>query len=240
MATDKPEAGDGDTAAPKKSKKLILAIPLVVVMAGVSAGAYFMTAGKTKAKECPAAEGTSTHALGANIKGVPAVLAAATKEEPTSETAPSVEPGSVETKDEKEKTFAEKCAEEAVAALNGPIVRLMPITMNLSDGRVLRVGLALQLIAEPEDPTLAAVAEAAAAGGGEGGGTAPTEIGPSPLGGSEAKALDAAIQYLGNSTYAALSAPGGRARASEELSAKVKEAYKGDIHRVLFTDFVMS
>lgn len=114
---------------------------------------------------------------------------------------------------------------------HGSVIRLQPITMNLSDGHVLKVGMALQMVAKPEDEHLAA----ALAGGH---GAKPDAS--SPLGGLEAKALDEAIATLGDSTYEDLSKPGGRAHVKEELTEKIKHIYHDDVIEVFFTDFVMS
>ena len=116
----------------------------------------------------------------------------------------------------------------------GSIVRLEPITLNLSDGHVLKVGMALQTVAKPKHEHLAA---ALAGGGGHGGGGGDTS---SPLGGEEAKALDEAIHVLGDSSFEELSKPGGRAHAKEVLSEKIKHIYHEDVTEVYFTDFVMS
>lgn len=114
----------------------------------------------------------------------------------------------------------------------GSIIRLEPITLNLSDGHVLKVGMALQTVAKPKHEHLAA----ALAGGGHG--AAPDAS--SPLGGEEAKALDEAIHVLGDSSFEELSKPGGRAHAKEVLSEKIKHIYHDDIVEVYFTDFVMN
>ena len=94
----------------------------------------------------------------------------------------------------------------------GEILDLEPITLNLSDGRFLKVGVSLQLAkgASPEHMK--------------------TE---------SAKALDATIVLLGARTYAQLTAPGGREQAKAELSHKVAELYEGDVLGVYFTNFVM-
>jgi len=116
----------------------------------------------------------------------------------------------------------------------GKIVSLDPITLNLSDGHVLKVGMALQLTAKPKDKEIAA---AVSGGGGEGGSSSAST---SKLGGQEAKALDLAIADLGNKTFDELSRPGGRTAAKNELSEKIHEAYEGDVVSVYFTNFVMS
>lgn len=94
----------------------------------------------------------------------------------------------------------------------GEVLPLDPITLNLSDGHVLRVGIALQL-------TKAAKADAV------------TKEGP--------KALDLAIGLLGEKSQAELTAPGGRAKAKQELSEKVAAAFEGKVLGIYFTDFVM-
>jgi flagellar FliL protein len=97
----------------------------------------------------------------------------------------------------------------------GEVVALDPITMNLADGRLLKVGLALQLPLEPPD-----------GGGGHG------EF-------SGSVALDEAIAYLGEHTYAQLAAPAARQAVKKELSHRVSERYHHAVLEVYFTEFVM-
>lgn len=99
----------------------------------------------------------------------------------------------------------------------GPVVSLDAITLNLSDGRLLQVGVALELApdavpheAEEDDPTH-----------------------------GYAKALDAAIDVLGRQTMAALLAPGGRDQAKAELVEALQAAYHGEVVGVFFHRFVM-
>lgn len=103
--------------------------------------------------------------------------------------------------------------DEAVAKAPEPgeVVALEPITMNLADGRLLKVGLALQVVASPS-------------GGHEVNG---------------AVALDEAIAYLGGRTYAELVSPAGRQAAKGELSKRVAERYHHDVMEVYFTEFVL-
>jgi flagellar FliL protein len=106
-------------------------------------------------------------------------------------------------------------------ATHGPVQNLEPITLNLADGRFLKVGLALQL-AEVE-------------GGGHGGG----EELPS------AKALDIAITHLGSYTMDELSSPKARELVKKKLSGQVAAAYVDPetheplVTKVYFTEFVM-
>ena len=95
----------------------------------------------------------------------------------------------------------------------GEVVALDPITMNLADGRLLKVGLALQLPLEP-----------ASGGHGEFSGSV---------------ALDEAIAFLGEHTYDQLAAPAARQAAKKELSKRVYERYHHDVLEVYFTEFVM-
>lgn len=104
----------------------------------------------------------------------------------------------------------------------GIVVTLAPITLNLADGRYLKLTLALQL-SKAASPAAGSVDAAA--------GAVPVLDG--------AKALDAAIGVLGQRTYNQLLAPGGRASAQKALSAQVKKKYDGDVLGVYFTEFLM-
>ncbi|MEP6854064.1 MAG: flagellar basal body-associated FliL family protein, partial [Pedococcus sp.] len=90
----------------------------------------------------------------------------------------------------------------------------LPLTLNLADGRFLKVGLSLQTSAE--------------SAGGHGG---------EPLNG--AKARDAAIGIFGQRTYAQLLAPKGREAARKALDTEVKHRYEGEVLKVYLTEFVM-
>jgi len=105
----------------------------------------------------------------------------------------------------------------------GLVVTLAPITLNLADGRYLKLTLALQL--SEEASPVAGSPEAAAAGG------APAVDG--------SKALDSAISVLGQRTYGQLLAPGGRSSAQKVLSVAVKKRYEGKVLGVYFTEFLM-
>ena len=105
-------------------------------------------------------------------------------------------------------------------ATHGPVQTLESITLNLSDGHFLKVGLALQLT-EPE--------------GGHGTG----EELPS------AKALDTAITLLGSYSMEQLADPKVRGLVKKKLSAQVSKAYVDPetssslVTKVYFTEFVM-
>ena len=93
------------------------------------------------------------------------------------------------------------------------VVALDAITLNLADGRFLKLGLALQL-----DEGIEIEGE-------------PANFG--------ARALDEAIDLMGSYTFKDLSAPGAREKAKEKLSEAVSEAYDGAVLAVYFTEFVM-
>ena len=95
---------------------------------------------------------------------------------------------------------------------HGDVVKLDSITLNLADGRFVKLGLALEL------------KEGVKADGYE------------P---KAARALDIAISTLGDKSYAELAAPGGREKAKAELDDKVVKAYGGDVTEIFFTEFVM-
>ena len=103
-------------------------------------------------------------------------------------------------------------AEAEKAPEPGVVLELEPITMNLADGRLLKVGLALQVAAEPS--------------------SAHGEV-------TGAVALDEAISYLGEHTFAQLADPATRQAVKDELSSRVAERYHHDVLEVYFTEFVM-
>ena len=113
---------------------------------------------------------------------------------------------------------APSTSETTVAAAEGHgdpahVVALDAITLNLADGRFLKLGLALQLAEGVE-----------------------IEGEPAHFG---ARALDETIDLMGSYTFKELSAPGAREKAKEKLSEAVSEAYDGSVLAVYFTEFVM-
>jgi flagellar FliL protein len=104
----------------------------------------------------------------------------------------------------------------------GPIVVLDKVTLNLADGHLLQVGLALEL--GPD----------AGSGGSHGGEAAEDD----PTKGY-AKALDATIELMGGESMASLSEPGGRERAKQALEEELHELYHGEVVGVFFHQFVM-
>lgn len=94
----------------------------------------------------------------------------------------------------------------------GEVLELEPITMNLADGRLLKVGLSLQFVVPEAEPEHEA---------------------------SGSLALDEAISFLGAHTYDQLVAPAGREAAKAELSKRVSDRYHHEVMAVYFTEFVM-
>jgi flagellar FliL protein len=92
------------------------------------------------------------------------------------------------------------------------------MTLNLSDGKFLKLKLSLQL---SEKATLAAGGEKALAS----------------FDGS--KARDAAIGILSKHSYDDLLKPATREKAQKELSTEVSERYEHAVLKVYFTEFVM-
>ena len=92
----------------------------------------------------------------------------------------------------------------------GEVLALEPITMNLADGRLLKVGLALQLVLEPKEKEV-----------------------------TGSVALDEAIAFLGEQSYEQLADPAARATIKKEFSTRVSKRYHGDVVEVYFTEFVM-
>lgn len=112
-------------------------------------------------------------------------------------------------------TDAAAAPEEPAAPAEGDVVSLETITLNLADGRFLKVGLALQLVEGVPAPAAGDVQ------------------------GFAAPALDEAISLLGTMSYDQLVAPGGRDGAKAELSTRIGERYDGDVMGVYFTELVM-
>jgi flagellar protein FliL len=105
----------------------------------------------------------------------------------------------------------------------GPVVVLAPITLNMADGRYLKVGMALELDGEHAD-------------GGDGHGK-PKDDGDPTKG--FARALDVAIEVLGGRTFDELVTADGREDAKAVLNARLHEVYGEKVHDVYFTEFVM-
>src|SRR4051794_17806059 len=107
---------------------------------------------------------------------------------------------------------AEGATTTTTAEKHGEVIKLDSITLNLADGRFVKLGLALEL------------EEGVKAEGYDG---------------KAARALDIAISTLGDKTFAELAAPGGRDKAKAELNDKVVKAYGGEVTEIYFTELVM-
>ena len=106
----------------------------------------------------------------------------------------------------------------------GEVKTLDAITLNLADGRLLKIGIALQ---KKYDPTPVVAAE--------GGGAAATD---DPTKGY-ARALDTVIDVLSHHTMAELVKPDVREEAKKALVEKLNVAYHDEIEDVYFYEFVM-
>lgn len=104
---------------------------------------------------------------------------------------------------------------EEPAPVAGAVVPLDAITLNLADGRFLKVEIALQLVAGAAPPAAGDVA------------------------GFAAPALDEAISLLGAMSYPELVAPGGRDAAKAALTERIAARYDGDVMGLYFTELVM-
>ena len=90
----------------------------------------------------------------------------------------------------------------------GAVLTVAPVSINLSDGHYLRLGLALQLttdVVKPPDP---------------------------------AKALDAAIALFSGHTVAEISDPTTRAAMKTQLATELSKVYDGEVMDVYLTNFV--
>lgn len=106
----------------------------------------------------------------------------------------------------------------------GEVVALDPITINLSSGHFLRLGVALQV----------AKGEHLVHAGGDAD-AEPVETDPATAG---AKALDAAIEVFSGKTPAQLTGA-GRTKAKALLVKELEERYHHAVMDVYFTEFVM-
>ena len=99
--------------------------------------------------------------------------------------------------------------------VRGTVLALDSVTLNLADGRYLKLGLALQFTAD---------------------GSVSGE-GAAPLDGSQA--LDLAIAQLSDRPIIALNSAAARMKAKEQLVKAIKKAYDDKVMDVYFTEFVM-
>ena len=110
--------------------------------------------------------------------------------------------------------YADPMAAPATKKTLAQIAKLEDITLNLSDGHFLKLGLALQLAPK------AAVTDYT-------------------TGGAASKALDLAINVFGSDSYTQLVKATQRDQAKAELAKEVVAAYNGQVEGLYITDFVM-
>lgn len=211
-----------ETESTKKKggpKKLL--VPVVLLAAGAFAGKTFLTSGAAPTPEQLAAEEAAAHAE--LVKTCDEANGIDHPDEPA-------EPGS-----EAPATTAGRGSDEhaapRAAVLDdvvlisaggggggadglGPVLELEPMTLNLADGRYLKVGLGLQL-PPGSDPT---VFEEQGRG---------------------AKARDLALATLSTYTMDELVPPDARQRAKQDIGIDVCMSYHADVLTVYFTEFVM-
>ena len=106
----------------------------------------------------------------------------------------------------------------------GEVKTLDAITLNLADGRLLKIGIALQKKYDPM-PVVAGEGEGAAAS------DDPTK--------GYARALDTVIAVMSHHTMAELVKPEVREEAKKALVEKLNVAYHDEIEDVYFYEFVM-
>ncbi|HEY7135153.1 MAG TPA: flagellar basal body-associated FliL family protein [Acidimicrobiia bacterium] len=192
----KKEKGDGE--APKKSKaKLFMVVGLLIVL-GLGAK---MTILAPKSKAACAAPGTP-------LSGPTVATVAPTTTVPPVKTATTASP----TQATVGTTTTTACA--AAPAPDGGVLKLDSTTINLADGRYLKVGIALQLPASTDLKTFT-----------------------SDDGG--ARALDITIRLLGSKGYNDLISVKNRNAIQTTLTQQVVDAYEGKVKGVYFTEFVM-
>ncbi len=106
------------------------------------------------------------------------------------------------------------------ATVPGTIEKIDSMTVNLADGRYLKVGVALQLSKKASPSTVT--------------------DGSSPVVTFDpARAQDAVITVFGRRTYGQLLAAGGRENAQAALLKEVNKRYSGGVLGVYFTEFLM-
>jgi flagellar basal body-associated protein FliL len=192
----KKEKGEGE--APKKSKaKLFMIVGLLIVL-GLGAK---MTILAPKSKAACAAPGTA-------VSGPTIATVAPTTTVPPAKTATTASP----TQATVATTTTTACA--PAPEPDGGVLKLDSTTINLADGRFLKVGIALQLPASTDLKTFT-----------------------SDDGG--AKALDISIRLLGSKGYNDLISVKNRNAIQTTLTQQVVDAYEGKVKGVYFTEFVM-
>jgi flagellar FliL protein len=125
----------------------------------------------------------------------------------------------------------EAAAATTTTTAPGPVITLEPITLNLTDGHLLKLGLALQISAE--------WLHEHGGGGGGGGHGGEAEVDTSDPTRGYARALDAAIGVFSARSMPELMDNAGREAARTALTIHLEEAYHGEIEGVYLYEFVM-
>jgi flagellar basal body-associated protein FliL len=192
----KEKGAEGE--APKKSKKKLFMIVGLLVVLGVGAK---MTVLAPKSKAACAAPGTV-------VSGPTSATVA-----PSTTVAPVTTPTTASpTQAAAATTTTTVCA--PMPEPDGGVLKLDSTTINLADGRYLKVGIALQLPASTDLKTFTD----------EDGGS---------------KALDIMIRMLGGKGYNDLISVKNRNAVQTALTQEVADAYEGKVTGVYFTEFVM-
>ncbi len=105
---------------------------------------------------------------------------------------------------------APAAAVAAAPVVEGAVIRLEPLFINLKDERFLKLGIALQTSLLGKDPEL-----------------------------DGSKALDAAIEVFSGQDIQQLSDEAGRSLLKEELLEQITDAYGSEVSDIYFTEFVM-
>lgn len=101
----------------------------------------------------------------------------------------------------------------------GPVTTVDSITVNLADGRFLKLGLAFEVHHDRDYP--------------------PTEVEVDEYTEGFAREVDASIMVLSTFTFEQLVAPDGKQLAKQALLEKLREVSDGAVRDVLFHEFVM-
>ena len=105
---------------------------------------------------------------------------------------------------------APAAAVAAAPVVEGAVIKLEPLFINLKDERFLKLGLALQTPLMGKDPEL-----------------------------DGSKALDAAMEEFSGQDIQEVSDEEGRSRLKEQLLEQITDAYGSEVSDIYFTEFVM-
>lgn len=226
----KDKSAEGEEA-PKKKKKPI--VPIVLVVVGMVAGKMFFGGGGEKSAAELAAEKKAAEAAliakcaawNGGVRPEPKLMADASEDESKGESKGAAGAGVTRVRlisstgptlkmAAEDATETTETTETTEAVKPGPVIDLSSTTINLADGRYLKVGFAVQM-PEGADAQLAKDE------------------------GKGARAVDIAISKLQSMTMKQLMPPSARIQTKYEIGADVCATYEGEILTVYFTEFVM-